>query len=163
MLVRNGNIWETAASYVVLPINTTLKSGGFGDLVMGAGLAKQVKQMYPSAPKRYGDLLRIHGNHVLLDKPTRIILFPTKHDYRKPSTLELVEQSLKELVTLRSVLREDVIIALPAVGCGCGNLKWTDVEPLMHKYLEEDCYVCVLLNNGTNLHKKNTGEQRRNS
>ena len=62
-------------------------------------------------------------------------MFPTKKHWKYPSKLQYVEDGLKWL-------RDDIqdkddiqSIALPALGCGLGNLSWKDVGPLMTKYL----------------------------
>jgi hypothetical protein len=37
-------------------------------------------------------------------------------------------------------------LAMPALGCGLGNLQWQDVGPLMCKFLKElDIQVCIYL------------------
>jgi O-acetyl-ADP-ribose deacetylase (regulator of RNase III) len=63
-------------------------------------------------------------------------LFATKRKWRDDSRLDDIEAGLAwfrknfEAEGVRS-------IALPALGCGLGNLDWADVGPLMCRYLHD--------------------------
>ena len=128
--------------------------------VMGRGLASRTKYQFPDAYVRYQDdckhkKLRI-GKPTLYKRATRIeeeladnaallqeeelngarwfLFFPTKRHWRENSRLDDIEQSLQWLVD--HYLKEGIqSIALPALGCGLGNLQWRDVGPLMCRYL----------------------------
>ena len=64
------------------------------------------------------------------------LLFATKRHWRTPSRLEDIENGLK---WIQKNFREAKIesLAMPALGCALGGLNWTEVAPLMCKYLHE--------------------------
>ena len=64
------------------------------------------------------------------------LLFATKRHWRTPSRLEDIENGLK---WIQKNFREAKIesLAMPALGCALGGLSWTEVAPLMCKYLHE--------------------------
>lgn len=120
--------------------NGMVKSNGHA--VMGAGQAKQADQMFHCS-ERLGACLSLHGNHVFdlgdvtaYGKTYRLIAFPTKHDWRNGSHMELIEQSAHELVQLCDKLGIQTCY-LPPAGCGLGGLNWkTQVEPMLSKILD---------------------------
>ena len=62
------------------------------------------------------------------------LLFSTKRNWRDNSRLDDIEDGLDWV--RRNYQKEDIrSLAMPALGCGLGNLSWTDVGPLMCKYL----------------------------
>ena len=62
------------------------------------------------------------------DAPRWIINFPTKRHWRGASTLADVKSGLVDLVG--QVERRGIrSIAIPALGCGLGGLRWEDVRP----------------------------------
>jgi hypothetical protein len=111
---------------------------------MGAGIAKQVKDKWPALPKFFGDKVRNGGNHVycaLVSKGQYIVSFPTKHHWRDPSDLALIEQSAKELVVLTNDKGWQKV-CLTRAGCGLGNLLWGDVKKVIAPILD-DRFVVV--------------------
>lgn len=62
-----GNLWDFHRTdlecFIVIPTNGVLKANG--DAVMGAGLAKQAAQRFPTLPKLLGQAIRDTGNAVL--------------------------------------------------------------------------------------------------
>lgn len=111
------------------------------ELVMGAGVALRAKILYPNLPKILGELVLKHGNHVHLIENIKIASFPTKHDWKDPSDLQLIEQSCQELVE-----KEDGwdYIVLPRVGAGMGRLAWSDVRQVLEKYFDSDKYLILV-------------------
>lgn len=107
--------------------------------VMGKGLAAAFKARYPDMAKAYRKLCaekKIQIGQLWLWKvPEQWVLnFPTKKHWRNPSKLSYVEAGLKKFVAQYEErgIRE---IAFPRLGCGNGELDWTDVRPLMERYL----------------------------
>lgn len=128
-----GNIFSSKAQTLVNPVNTVG--------VMGKGLAYHFKQHYPITFKKYKkacDANLMKPGMLLLTKENGryILCFPTKEDWKKPSSLEYIEAGLAKLV---SKYEEKGIesIAFPMLGCGCGGLNWHDVRPLMEQYLNQ--------------------------
>ncbi|MBI2724066.1 MAG: DUF4433 domain-containing protein [Chloroflexi bacterium] len=128
--------------------------------VMGKGLASTAKWRFPDVYVRYQDLCRrktlrmgrpvvvkreksldeeladdprtmLNGNH-----ETWFLLFATKDHWRNNANLAGIEQGL---LWLRENYKSEGIqsLALPALGCGLGNLRWHDVGPLMCSYLND--------------------------
>lgn len=113
--------------------------------VMGAGSALQFKNKYPEMYKEYAKECKLgrvkiglphvwHENEMFNQNDTTIINFPTKDHWKNPSEYEYIE---KGLVWLRNYLldKEDIVITLPALGCGHGGLDWNIVKSLLEKYL----------------------------
>ena len=135
-----GDIFESNAQVIVNPVNT---AG-----VMGKGLALAFKNKYPhmfyiykkACDRKFFDI----GNLILVeDNERQILLFPTKKDWRNPSSLEYIEIGLKEFLEGYRI-NNITSIAFPSLGCGCGGLKWEDVKSLMEKYLGQltiDIYI----------------------
>jgi O-acetyl-ADP-ribose deacetylase (regulator of RNase III) len=63
-----------------------------------------------------------------LDGPRYIINFPTKRHWRARSLIEDIDAGL-EALTHEVSARDIRSIALPALGCGNGGLRWNDVRP----------------------------------
>lgn len=144
--------------------------------VMGKGLASRAKYQFPDAYVRYQDDCRARrlrvGNPTLFKRGIRIeeeladdasqlnpektngarwfLFFPTKRHWREDSRIDDIRQSLEWLVN--NYAKEGIeSIALPALGCGLGNLHWKDVGPLMCRYLNQmKIKSCIYLpmNNG---------------
>ena len=130
--------------------------------IMGKGLASRTKYQFPDAYVRYQDdckskKLKI-GNPTLFKRGTRIeeeladdpsklepskingarwfLFFPTKRDWRDDSRFEDIELSMQWLV--ENYKKQGIqSIALPALGCGLGNLHWKDIGPMMCYYLNK--------------------------
>lgn len=131
-------------SVLVIPTNGQVKYGT-QTAVMGAGVAKQAAQVWPELPKLLGQKLIALGNQVFVFRVNgneRVITFPTKEHWSRPSRLDLIEKSAQELANLATVLPREVAISLPRVGCGLGTLDWKDVKPILEKYLD-DRFVVV--------------------
>ena len=108
--------------------------------VMGKGIAKRFKQVYPDMFERYqqlceGDAFDI-GELWLYKTPNKWVLnFPTKRHWRQRSRPEYVEQGLRKFVDTYHVLGI-TSVSFPLLGCGNGELDWeTQVRPLMEQYL----------------------------
>ena len=142
------DLFSSGAEILVNPVNTRG--------VMGAGLARQFKQRYPSMFAAYRDrcqlgLVRIGAIdvHVVEEaSSSRVIIanFPTKQHWRDPSKLPWIESGL---VALRRVIAESGArsVAVPPLGCGLGGLDWSDVSSRivqsMTRAVEDDVEVLL--------------------
>lgn len=114
-----------------------------GTAVMGAGIAKTANLRFKVAEK-LADSLRTNGN-VVSDlgiyywKTSRfhLVAFPTKHDWRNPSDLQLIEQSAKQLVAFVNTNGfQHIFLTRP--GCACGQLDWeSQVKPILENILDD--------------------------
>lgn len=130
------NIWDQDG-IVVIPTNGKIKQNG--ECVMGAGLALQAKDRFPGLSKELGDILSVAGNHVVYFETYSLITFPTKDHWKQSSCISLIERSAAELSRL--ILRQRVFV--PRVGCGLGGLDWSQVKPILQKYLNNERYVLL--------------------
>ena len=75
-----GNIWDyyDKGHWIVITTNGTVKKNG--ENVMGAGIAKQASQRFPTLPKWCGDLLVKTGLQVFICPDWRIITLPVKYE-----------------------------------------------------------------------------------
>lgn len=109
--------------------------------VMGKGIALLFKQRFPENFRAYSEAcskgeVRVGRMFVTpgpeLEGPRWIINFPTKKHWRQPTRIEWVRDGLATLVDF---IREKGVrsIAIPALGCGNGGLRWSDVRPLIEE------------------------------
>lgn len=111
--------------------------------VMGKGIALEFKNRFPINYKEYrikcaSKELTI-GQSFVYEIPSHlqtkyIINFPTKKHWRNPSKVEYIEQGLDNLTTLIAEYKIKSI-AMPALGCGNGNLDWKVVKPIIEEKL----------------------------
>lgn len=161
MIEVTGDLFEyikdNPVDAICCTTNMVVKANG--ELVMGAGIAKVFAKKYPTLAKDFGKTvlqMRAKGyvpNVFLAHEPTlkptreyspRIVYFATKDDWRKPSTLEIIEESLKQLTKLSRLNTWDKVV-LPKPGCSNGGLDWKEqVRPLCEKYLDDRFIVISL-------------------
>ena len=108
--------------------------------VMGKGIAKDFKRIYPEMFSHYQQICEKGsfgiGNLWLYKTTNKWVLnFPTKRHWRQPSHPEYIEAGLKKFVEIYHVYGI-TSISFPLIGCGNGELDWeTQVQPLMERYL----------------------------
>jgi len=129
-----GDIFKSRADVLVNPVNTVG--------VMGKGLALQFKNKYPDAYLKYVRLcksgqLKIGNPIVVYDdvKHQHILLFPTKHHWRNPSSYDYIRDGLLYFKTY--VYNPTLMYAFPLLGTGLGSLNSDYVKQLMIYYLED--------------------------
>lgn len=130
-IVEHGNILKDGSDALVNPVNTVG--------VMGKGLALQFKKAYPNNYAAYRTACRqgmvqpgcVHTFYTRnLGNPMWIVNFPTKRHWRDQALVSDIVSGLEDLVDF--VDRQDVhSIAIPALGCGLGGLKWDDVKTMI--------------------------------
>ncbi|MEK6927648.1 MAG: DarT ssDNA thymidine ADP-ribosyltransferase family protein [Nanoarchaeota archaeon] len=125
--------------------------------IMGKGIASRARYQFPDVFVYYQDLCKrrelnmgapvlykrdksvndfLSADYLDDEESTWFLLFPTKTHYRYNSDSMGIEKGLiwlrdnYELLGIKS-------IALPALGCGLGNLLWQDIGPMMVKYLRQ--------------------------
>lgn len=131
LIYRRTSILESPAQTLVNTVNCVG--------VMGKGLAHAFKNREPEMYKSYK---RICDERILIPgklwlwrgKSNWILNFPTKFHWRDPSRIEWIEQGLEKFVSAYAAQRI-AEASFPKLGCGNGNLDWTEVRPLMEHYL----------------------------
>jgi len=69
-----------------------------------------------------------------------IFTFPTKHNWWEPADSQLIIASAKLL--MQHLDKFGIAeIAIPRPGVGNGQLKWTDVKPLLQDILDNRCII----------------------
>lgn len=134
-----ADIFASTAQAIVVPVNAVGTTG--------KGLAKSAAKRWPEWADSYRDACKggnvapgdiwapecpgEHRQHLRW-----VVALATKDDWRYPSRLTWVESGLHRLADW---CREELVAtaAVPALGCGCGGLRWADVLPLMRLILED--------------------------
>lgn len=109
----------------------------------GAGLSKLFAVGFPVYSKRYRMACTeglVVGQLVLSDDRENgfnfVIGVPTKYDFRKKSQISFVDKGCKSLVDLCNKL-DIKSINVPALGCGCGKLRFDDVKKVYEKHFTQ--------------------------
>jgi len=148
-----GNMFSS--TYLKFADAICLTTNGFikkdGSAVMGAGNAKQARDLYKGIEYKVGQCIKDAGNNVQIlsdvltdDGFKPFIIFPVKYNWWEKADLELLERSTLQLVNLSNSHTWKKII-LPRPGCYNGKLKWlSEVKPILQKYLDERFYVISL-------------------
>jgi O-acetyl-ADP-ribose deacetylase (regulator of RNase III) len=129
-----GDLFQSPAQVLVNTVNTVG--------VMGKGVAKEFKRLYPQMFREYRNLCDTRqfsvGQLLLYKTPHKWVLnFPTKRDWRNPSRPEYIEAGLQKLVGIYAEVGIPSL-AMPLLGCGNGELDWPSaVKPLVEKYLSK--------------------------
>lgn len=141
-----GDIWEMAAELdaPLVCVTTNLQVNSSGEAVMGAGIAREARDLYPGVARELGRRIK-KGEHstiylgVFCDDfglTRHLAAFPTKRHWRDRSDLGLIEESAQVLVEVTDLMGfQDVL--LPRPGCGRGGLTWAQVQPLIASLLDE--------------------------
>lgn len=141
MKVYHCDIFSLAdrADAICITTNGIIKADGTA--VMGKGIALEASKRYPALPLTLSRHIALYGNvpGIILQTP-KIVSFPTKNDWRDNSSLELIEQSAKHLAAMIEANNWSKV-AITKPGCANGNLQWSDVEPIIERYLP-NIYVC---------------------
>lgn len=136
-LITNGDLFTDDADILVCPTNCVG--------VMGAGLALEFKRRFPWCEKSYiaacsaGDLSP-GGVLMLHQEGQRIFHVATKDHWRDPSELEWIESACENIVScmvFQGLVNPVSSVAVPALGCGLGELEWSDVLPIMQRHFAD--------------------------
>lgn len=122
--IKHGSIFDSAAEVLVCPVNCVG--------VMGKGLALEFKRRFPQESGEYityCHMGRLNPGGVFFRSP--IWFAATKQHWKRPSKIEWVESCLGWVAHYHP----ESSIAIPQLGCGCGELDWADVWPLYEKHL----------------------------
>lgn len=129
-----GNLFASGAQTLVNAVNC--------EGVMGKGLALEFKRRYPDMFEEYRDRcargdVRLGEPYLYLrPAPPHILNFPTKDHWRSRSRLEDIVAGVRSLQ--RHYESWGVTsLAVPALGCGLGQLKWTAVGATLARLFSE--------------------------
>jgi O-acetyl-ADP-ribose deacetylase (regulator of RNase III) len=150
LFVMQGDMFFSRLQTLTVSVNTVG--------IMGKGIASRAKYQFPDVYVYYQDLCRLRKlkmgvpalykreastDYQMADEPesmscangeTWFLLFPTKRHWREDADIDGIEKGLQWIV--ENYWKEGIkSLALPALGCGLGNLDWKQIGPLMCKYL----------------------------
>ena len=150
-----GNIFDYIgkADCICVTTNGTIKSNG--ELVMGAGVAKQFKdkfnhlgiakiladKLYKGTPLKKMHVVNAVDNicYKAIDASqnygTHVLSFPTKHHFMDKGDLNLIIKSAKRAVVFADMYNLKSII-IPSPGTGCGQLNEDDVYKALNDILD---------------------------
>jgi hypothetical protein len=150
MNILHGNLWNHLGEYDALCITTNGFVKKNGEVVMGAGIAKQARDRYKGLAHTLGNYIRLRGNepHVLImahwtDEIPYIISFPVKHNWNEEADLTLIKMSAMHLSCILDEYELEKV-ALPAPGVGNGKRDWeTEVKPIIQRVFGDDDRVDI--------------------
>ncbi len=147
--IRDGDMFFSKMQTLTISVNT------IG--VMGKGIASRARYQFPDVFIYYQDLCKkkelkmgvpvlykrdksvndfLSADYLDDEESTWFLLFPTKTHYKYNSDPRGIEEGL---IWLKNNYERLGIknLALPALGCGLGNLSWRQIGPIMVKHLKE--------------------------
>ena len=139
--IRHTDIFRDDAAALVNPVNC------FG--VMGAGLARAFRDRFPAnytAYRRFCNQRRLAPGKLFIhsERERIIVNLPTKKHFRDPSRLTYIRDGMTALAAAVGERGIDSI-AIPALGCGLGDLRWRAVRPIIEDAMAELPEVSVRL------------------
>ena len=142
MNLMRGQMWETwpTTDYFIFTGNSFIKRNGA--LVMGRGIAREVRDKWPGIDVEIGQALstkmRDAGFYgLMLEK--KIGVFQVKHHFADPAELILIAASA-ELLRIEAEDHPTTRYALNFPGIGNGHLKYDHVLPLL-KHLPDNVNI----------------------
>lgn len=152
-LIERGDIFASPCRVLVNPVNCVG--------VSGKGLAKEFKRRFPLSVKAYEKDIRDAANdrsmvsllwlgmpteYELVEHDKLVMFFATKLHWKDKSALVNIADGLGELAGMCEEMPDRYpSIAIPALGCGLGELSWEDVLPLIQGTAQRlnECGVSV--------------------
>ena len=140
MIETKGNLFDdTNLNCIVCTINQIVKNNG--ELVMGAGIAKEFRDRYPFLAESFGKRTKFKESGILLandivfrQKESGVVIdyvcicgLPTKYDWRDKSDIDLIVKSCRELLMVANAFGWEKI-GMTRPGCGNGGLNWDNVK-----------------------------------
>lgn len=159
-MIIKDNLWDIYHEYdtICCTCNEIIKNNG--ELVMGAGIAKQFAQKFKWLSKYWGDRIKqfekrqgFKPNIIVTDVIEEnddfyypfLVYFKTKFHWKDPSELFLIGNSMVILCKCIDLLGWQRVL-LPAPGCSNGGLDWKrDVYPILKPYLDKYPEIDIIM------------------
>lgn len=135
MILEKGNMWDVFGKTELFMITTNPIKRKDGAIVMGRGIAKEVKDRFPDLPLRFGN--HFPNGYLLSGQPTGLIgrfdgqaigWFMVKDHWAEEAKLSIITNSLEDLIEWADQWKR---IDLNFPGIGNGKLSREDVLPLL--------------------------------
>jgi len=140
----SGDMFDINADILVNPVNCVG--------VMGAGLALTFKNKYPDMFQSYkracfARFIEPGKLHLYRTKNNKsIVNFPTKKHWKDKSQYSYIIDGLKQLCEYLTIQESNVVVAIPALGCGLGGLNNNKVATMIKAALSSTkCKVYVFM------------------
>jgi len=145
MLERNQDILtQINEPHVATCVTTNAVVKQDGKAVMGAGVAKVIRDMYSGSDTILGALIKTYGHKVQQFWITpALVSFPTKDHFKNKSNISLIQRSAKELYEWANLNTQYLTIILPRPGCNNGGLNWEDIKPTLESILVDNRFVVI--------------------
>ncbi len=130
--MASGSIFDCKAKALVVPVNAVG--------VMGAGLAADFNKRFPKQCEAYfkacragalkaGGVVSASEFGTVPGGEPELVFAATKAHWKNPSEISWVKTAAAEIVRVARARGLDPI-AVPALGCGLGNLRYAEVRPV---------------------------------
>lgn len=138
-IYKTGNMWDVfnLVDHFLITTNSSIKNNG--ELVMGRGIAKQARDIWPNLAQQAGEQIcqalgvphkyGLKGKYGVILGP-RIGLFQVKYHFRDQASLDLIQYSTQSLLGYATDHPEKAI-ALNFPGIGNGGLRADLVKPII--------------------------------
>lgn len=139
-MVENGDV-------VCITTNGDVKQNGC--CVMGRGIARQFRDLFPGIDLKLGGYIQKYGNRcfqlgnaTINNKTFMVVSLPVKHHWNEYADVTLICKSCEQLVEMANKFGYKKVW-VPAPGCGNGKLRYeTHVFPWISQILD-DRFICV--------------------
>lgn len=141
-----GNILTNYHRFDLICITTNGYVRKDGACVMGAGIAKQFKDIIPELPYKLGSYIEEYGNRCFILckwNGVQLASFVTKHRFDQKSDIQLIKKSCKQMMKIADKYGYKNI-ALPKPGCSNGKLRWSEVRDVIEPLLDDRFIICDL-------------------
>ena len=147
MRVVHDDLFAATPKVDAICITTNMQVKRNGMAICGAGIALTAAKRWAVFPIILGQLLKKGIKQVAIvipkaDHYPAVIAFPTKDDWRNPSSIELIKTGLEQLKQMADD-KDWTNVWLPSLGTNNGKLPTAVVWPIMHEYLD-DRFTLVL-------------------
>lgn len=138
MILEHGNIWTITEKTDVLIFTANSTVTKDGRLVMGRGMAKEVKDNFPGIDTHFGSIITStkgarYGLMLIKLSPLKLwlVAFQVKYLYKEGAKLELIEYSTSKLMDFVRINKSIRRVDMNFPGIGYGNLSRDEVLPII--------------------------------
>lgn len=130
---KQGDMWSVfdEVDYFIVTTNSFVKQNG--ELVMGRGIAKQVRDKFPGIAAELGQAVKDHSEHLGhygLVATGKIGAFQVKFHFKDRASLELIAENLYRFAKYARE-HSDISFAMNFPGIGNGGLAPHWIKPLL--------------------------------